>query len=73
MIQITQLKLPVGHQPEELKTKAAKILRVAPDKIETIVIRRQSLDARKKPELFYIYTLDVELKSLKCPKGKSKK
>ncbi len=73
MIQITQLKLPVGHQPEELKTKAAKILRVAPDKIETIVIRRQSLDARKKPELFYIYTLDVELKSLKCPKGKTKK
>ena len=68
MIQITQLKLPVGHQPEELKTKAAKILRVAPDKIETIVIRRQSLDARKKPELFYIYTLDVELKYLKCPK-----
>lgn len=73
MIQITQLKLPVGHQPEELKQKAAKILRVSPEKIAAVVIRRQSLDARKKPELFYSYTLDVELKSLSSQKGKTKK
>lgn len=61
MIRITQLKLPVEHTKEELERKVAKQLRVAPEKLQTICIRKQSLDARKKPELFYSYTVDVAL------------
>lgn len=60
MIRITQIKLPVEHTPEALKIKAAKTLRVAPETIRAVHIRKQSLDARKKPELFYSYTVDVE-------------
>lgn len=59
MIEITQLKLPVGHTPDELKEKAAKKLRISPDEIKHLKIRKRSLDARKKPELFYSYTLEV--------------
>lgn len=61
MIRITQLKLPVEHGPEELKRKAARLLKVRPEEIREIYVRRQSLDARKKPELFYSYTLDIEM------------
>lgn len=61
MIRITQLNLPAGHTKEELYRKAAGILRIEPERIAAVHIRRQSLDARKKPELFYSYTVDVEL------------
>lgn len=60
MIQISQLKLPVDHTPEDLKRKAARALRIRPEEIKALTIRRQSLDARKKPELFYSYTVVVE-------------
>lgn len=61
MIRITQLKLPVGHAPEALLKKAARALKVPPEAILKLHIHKQSLDARKKPELFYIYTVDVEM------------
>lgn len=60
MIRISQLKLPAEHSPEALLKKAAKILRIAPEEILELNIVKQSLDARKKPELFYSYTLDVK-------------
>lgn len=61
MIRITQLKLPIDHTQEALHRKAAIALKVSPEKVAAVHIRKQSLDARKKPELFYIYTVDVEL------------
>lgn len=60
MIRITQLKLPVEHTPEDLHRKVSKVLRIAPERIRAVHIRKQSLDARKKPELFYSYVVDVE-------------
>lgn len=60
MIRISQLKLPVGHPAEALTEKAAKVLGISPEQIRSLRIRKQSVDARKKPELFYIYTVDVE-------------
>ena len=57
MIQINQLKLPVGHRPEALKKKAAQMLKVQEKDLVTVTVRRQSLDARKKPQLFYVYTV----------------
>lgn len=63
MIRINQLKLPVEHTPEALLKKAAKTLRVAPEAIGELKIVKQSLDARKKPELYYSYTVDVTVKA----------
>lgn len=59
MIRINQIKLPVEHTPEDLLSKAAKKLRVPVAAIQNIKIKKQSLDARKKPELFYSYVIDV--------------
>ncbi|MCI8864459.1 MAG: NAD(P)-binding protein [Lachnospiraceae bacterium] len=68
MIRIGQLKAPVGHGPKELKHKAARLLKVKPEEVLDLSVRKQSLDARKKPQLFYIYTVDVKLGQGKNPK-----
>ena len=61
MIRISQVKLPVDHSKEELLLKAAKQLRIDAGEIKDMKIVRQSIDARKKPDLFYSYTLDLKL------------
>ncbi len=65
MIRVSQIKLRAEHTGEHtrelLVKKAAEMLRVPVSRIRRMEIRRQSVDARKKPELFYSYTVDVEL------------
>lgn len=60
MIRITQLKLPVEHGQEDVKRKAAKLLRLSPEDIKKLTIVRRSIDARKKEAISYSYTVDVE-------------
>ena len=62
MIRITELKLPVTHDPGALKKKAASILRIGESAVRTIDIVSRSIDARQKPDLFYVYTLDVDIR-----------
>lgn len=45
-----------------IKARAATLLHVPVQDILSIRIIRQSIDARKKPEIFYSYTLDVEVR-----------
>ena len=61
MIRITQLKLPIEHKKQELYEKTAKLLRVAPSEIKQLKIVKQSVDARKKEQILFIYTIDVEV------------
>ncbi len=61
MIRINQLKLPVDHGKQDLEKKAAKLLKIPQDKIRKLTIRRQSIDARKKGKLLYIYAVDVQI------------
>lgn len=63
MIQINQLKLPVGHSSEELEQKIKKILRLSPKQKFTFHIKKRSIDARKKPEIYYSYVVTVELEA----------
>lgn len=61
MIRISQLKLPVGHGPEELRRKAARELRIPEERIEKLKIEKQSIDARTKP-IQYVYTLGIQVR-----------
>lgn len=61
MIRIQQLKLPVGHTKEELEQKLLKELKLSPEKLISYELRKQSIDARKKP-IQYVYTIDVQVK-----------
>ncbi len=61
MLRINQLKLPVGHTGSELEKQVKKILRCR-ENLEITIVRR-SVDARKKPELYFNYILDVKVKN----------
>ena len=49
MIRISQLKLPCGHSREELQSRVRKTLRLKEGEPLSIIIRKHSVDARKKP------------------------
>ena len=59
MIRVNQVKLPVSHSEADLRKKTAKMMGVSTDQIQSMELVRQSLDARKKPDLYYLYALDV--------------
>ena len=63
MLRVNQVKLKIGHSPEQLRKKTAEILRVPLRDILSVHIVRQSIDARKKPEIFYSYSVDVEVEN----------
>ena len=65
MLRINQLKLKVGHSEEQLKKKLVRELKIRPEELQKFEIRRQSIDARKKPELYYVYSIDVQVKKEK--------
>ena len=59
MIRINKIKLPVNHSFEELENKVSKILRVDKKRIIKIEIHKRSIDARKKPDLIYVYSVNA--------------
>lgn len=59
MIQIQQLKLPVTHQPEDLTQKICQKLKIKKEQIRSCRILRQSIDARKKQDIRYVYTVEI--------------
>lgn len=74
MLRISQLKLPVTHTQVQLEQKLLKILKAGKGELKQYYIRKRSLDARKKPDLYYVYSIDFEVKHeeriLKLLKGK---
>ena len=60
MIQISQMKCRPGHGPEEPAEKALKLLKLPADSVKKVSIWKRSIDARKKPEIYYIYTMLVD-------------
>jgi uncharacterized FAD-dependent dehydrogenase len=60
MYRIQQVKLPIDHKEEDLLIKAAEALRIKKEDIKEISIFRKSIDARKKDEILFTYTLDVD-------------
>ena len=63
MLRINQLKMRPDHTEEELKNAVLRELRLPPDTDVKMQIRRRSVDARKKPDIFYVYTVDVSVRN----------
>ncbi len=72
MIRVSQLKcipervtMPDGSMDRGLLIqKAAACMGIAQAQIKQLFIRRRSIDARKKPEIFYIFSVDVVLSGM---------
>ncbi len=58
MIRISDIKLGLDDSEEELKKKVLKLLGVKD--VKSFAISKKSIDARKKPDIYYVYSVDVE-------------
>lgn len=62
MLRIRQIEVPIDSKQEKMiRKKCSKILRVREDEIVGLKINKKSLDARKKPFLYYVYEVDVSV------------
>ena len=62
MIRIRNLRLELGEEASALRERAAKKLRLPAETITSWRILKKSLDARKKSDLHYIYTVAVTIR-----------
>ena len=60
MIRIHELRLPPDHTDHQLKQAIRRLLRLNSQSF-SYIIRRRSIDARKKPEILYSYVIDVSV------------
>ena len=61
MIRVGNLPLPIGGGMEQLRKRAARALGVRPGALEELKIVRESIDARDKGDVHYVYTVEVSL------------
>ncbi len=61
MIRINDIILPPEHNAHQLTFEAARLLKISPPKIRGLRLVRRSVDARKKPDVKYVYTVDVQV------------
>ena len=71
MIRIQQLNIEIPnfkteleydkYETKQIEAKLLKLLKIAPKDLHNWTIIRRSLDARKKPLLFYSYIIDADV------------
>ena len=59
MIRIREISLPPEHNVAQLSYEAARMLKLSPSKVRRVKLVRRSVDARKKPDVRIVYTVDV--------------
>ena len=63
MLRIRDIAMGPEQDTTALLFETTKILRVSASEIQSLHLVRRSVDARKKPDVKFIYTVDVALKS----------
>jgi uncharacterized protein len=61
VLRITELRLPVDHDPAALRPAVVARLRIADAELAAFTVFRRSYDARKKAAIQLIYTVDCEV------------
>ncbi len=61
MIRVNDLKLPLDHESDDIKKAAAKALKINENRITDWSIFRMSVDSRKKPDIFFSYSVDLNV------------
>ncbi len=61
MIRISGLPLAPGEDWERLRQKAARELGLRPGQLGELTVVRQSIDARRKDQVRYVYTVELSL------------
>lgn len=63
-IRIQQIKLPVNHDRQALEKKVRKLLGLKKETSVSYEIVKKSIDARKKPDIRFVYSVDVDLEGI---------
>ncbi len=58
---IANIQLPIQHKDEALYNEIATRCHIQGNQIMNLEILKQSIDARKKPQLYWVYTLSFEV------------
>lgn len=59
MIRIREISMPPEHNIAQLSYEAARLLKISNSKVRRVKLVRRSVDARKKPDVRIVYTVDV--------------
>ena len=69
MLRITNIKMPVKHNINDLKAVVCKLYKILKSEILSFEIAGQAIDARNKNNVIYVYSVDVELVNEKKYEG----
>ena len=61
MLRLTELKLPLDHEPDDLREAVVQRLSVPAAAVGEIVVFRRGYDARRRSDIRLVYTLDVSV------------
>lgn len=73
IIRIEEIQLDLDDNEEILKSKVSKILGLPEKEVLSYTIVKKAIDSRKKHNILFIYSLDVEVKDTKAIKKWNKK
>lgn len=63
MLRVSNIKIPIEHSEKMLKDVVANFLGVNSEEFIEFEIISQGLDARKKNDIFYVYSVDILIKN----------
>lgn len=61
MLRLTEIRLPLGHSPDDLQQAILKRLQIDTDALLNYSVARRGFDARKRGAIVAVYSLDVEV------------
>lgn len=61
MMRVSEIKLPLDHGPEALKSALLKRLRVTASELVSFTVYKRGVDARKKAAILYAYIVDAKV------------
>ena len=61
MLRVSEIKLPLDHGPDALKSTLLKKLRVSAKELVRFTVFKRGVDARKKSAILYAYIVDAEV------------
>ena len=61
MLRVSEIKLPLDHGPDALKSAVLKKLRLPAKDLKSFAVFKRGVDARKKSAIHYVYIVDLAL------------
>jgi len=61
MLRVSEIKLPLDHGPDALKSALLKKLKVSAKELKGFAAFKRGVDARKKSAILYTYIVDAEV------------